>query len=227
MTRTVGDGNSEVCAWRERFASVTKLRSARTPEASGDFAPRHGLTRMNAWRSSPTNRSSFFMVCLLWVGSFMGAPAPAALHRLSRAIRDFATPESTPLFLSENAALTRRAAIKSSRRYALMKEPDPQTQEEYAARSLRRQREREQREEAAFLREMERQTRLYPHASFTKVPDEFPRQLTSEEIAALSTSDFAIYSAAMRELKRRKHLKKREDAADKPGKSGGYQPGVL
>ena len=44
-----------------------------------------------------------------------GDPAPAALHSLSRAIRDSATPESTPLFLSENAALTRGAAIKSSR----------------------------------------------------------------------------------------------------------------
>ncbi len=46
MTLTVGDGNSEGCAWRERFASITKLRSARTPEASEDFAPRHGLIRM-------------------------------------------------------------------------------------------------------------------------------------------------------------------------------------
>ena len=109
MTLTVGDGNSEVCACRERFASITKLRSARA------------RARLFAWTSSPTNRSSFFMVCLLCVGSFMGdaapagAPAPAALHSLSRAIRDSATPTSTPLFLSENAALTRRAAIKSRR----------------------------------------------------------------------------------------------------------------
>ena len=47
MTLTVGDGNSEGCAWRERFASITKLRSASTLEASEDFAPRHGLTRVN------------------------------------------------------------------------------------------------------------------------------------------------------------------------------------
>ena len=43
MTVTVGDGNSEGCACRERFASITKLRSARTLEASEDSAPRLGL----------------------------------------------------------------------------------------------------------------------------------------------------------------------------------------
>ena len=48
-------------------------------------------------------------------------------------------------------------------------------------------------------------------------PDEQPPQLTKEEIANLSESDYAIYNAKARYWKRLKRLIKREDAKDKPG----------
>ncbi|MEA3209318.1 MAG: hypothetical protein QOE70_2375 [Chthoniobacter sp.] len=69
------------------------------------------------------------------------------------------------------------------RSYALMNEPAPQTAEDFLTRSLRRQREREQREEEAFLREMDRKSRLFSHTAPNKVPDEFPKQLSADQIA--------------------------------------------
>ena len=84
-----------------------------------------------------------------------------------------------------------------------------------------------QKQADAFVAEMERQKRLYPIPPADKAPEELPRQLSPEEIAELSESDYIIYAAAMRERKRRKQLQKREDATDKPGKSGGYQPTIL
>lgn len=108
-----------------------------------------------------------------------------------------------------------------------MEEPEPQTAEEYAARSLRRRQEREQREADTFNREMERQTRLFSPSTPYKIPDELPKPLSIEEIQKLTPSERAIYEAAMRERKRRAQLRRRENAANKPGKSGGYHPGVL
>ena len=84
-----------------------------------------------------------------------------------------------------------------------------------------------QKQADAFVAEMERQKRLALSSPANNATEELPRQLSPEEIANLSESEYAIYSAAMRERKRRKQLQKREDPTDKPGKSGGYQPTIL
>lgn len=54
---------------------------------------------------------------------------------------------------------------------------------------------------------------------------EFVPRSTSESTSPATESDYAIHEAERRDKTRRQSLRSRLDPMDKPGKSGGYQPG--